>query len=132
MGACNEAGPLANPVPDCLNNAEFDFHRPSSSFDLADDQGSPFEAADRPYAAETREAGPWEHPCLALKKILGDGTFYFSSDFDLTNRLQDRCVRSIHFSSGYRRLKAPNEAGSPRNQPSPWTASTMTSSGMRT
>ena len=31
-----------------------------------------------------------EHPCLALKKLLGGGTFYYSTDFDLTNRLQNR------------------------------------------
>jgi len=31
-----------------------------------------------------------EHPCLALKKLLSGGTFYYSSDFDLTRRLQDR------------------------------------------
>lgn len=31
-----------------------------------------------------------EHPCLALRKLLDDGTFYYSVNFDLTNRLQDR------------------------------------------
>jgi len=31
-----------------------------------------------------------EHPCLALKKLLSGGTFYYSADFDLTRRLQDR------------------------------------------
>ena len=33
---------------------------------------------------------PLEHPCLALKKLLSSGTFYYSADFDLTKRLQDR------------------------------------------
>ncbi|KAF2474766.1 uncharacterized protein BDR25DRAFT_280286 [Lindgomyces ingoldianus] len=33
---------------------------------------------------------PLEHPCLALKKLLSSGTFYYSSDFDLTRRLQER------------------------------------------
>jgi inositol-1,4,5-trisphosphate 5-phosphatase len=37
-----------------------------------------------------KEQSPMEHPCLALKKILSSGTFYYSSDFDLTRRLQDR------------------------------------------
>ena len=32
----------------------------------------------------------YEHPCHELKKILGGGTFYYSTDFDLTNRLQSR------------------------------------------
>lgn len=31
-----------------------------------------------------------EHPCLELQKLLGNGSFYYSTDFDLTNRLQDR------------------------------------------
>ena len=31
-----------------------------------------------------------EHPCLELQKMLGNGSFYYSTDFDLTNRLQDR------------------------------------------
>ncbi|KAK5737481.1 Inositol-1,4,5-trisphosphate 5-phosphatase 1 [Elasticomyces elasticus] len=31
-----------------------------------------------------------EHPCMALKKLLSGGSFYYSADFDLTKRLQDR------------------------------------------
>lgn len=31
-----------------------------------------------------------EHPCMALKKLLSSGTFYYSADFDLTRRLQQR------------------------------------------
>lgn len=34
-----------------------------------------------------------EHPCTDLRKLLGNGTFYYSTDFDLTNRLQDRYDR---------------------------------------
>ena len=30
------------------------------------------------------------HPCLELKRLLSGGTFYYSVDFDLTNRLQNR------------------------------------------
>lgn len=37
-----------------------------------------------------KEQSPLEHPCLALKKLLSSGTFYYSSDFDLTRRLQQR------------------------------------------
>ncbi|KAL6709684.1 Inositol-1,4,5-trisphosphate 5-phosphatase 1 [Coniothyrium glycines] len=37
-----------------------------------------------------KEQSPLEHPCLALKKILSSGTFYYSSDFDVTRRLQSR------------------------------------------
>ncbi|KXH63764.1 hypothetical protein CSAL01_00022 [Colletotrichum salicis] len=38
-----------------------------------------------------------EHPCTDLRKLLGNGTFYYSTDFDLTNRLQDRTVNSYTF-----------------------------------
>ncbi|KAK0667590.1 putative inositol-1,4,5-trisphosphate 5-phosphatase [Cercophora samala] len=31
-----------------------------------------------------------EHPCQELQKLLGNGTFYYSTDFDVTNRMQDR------------------------------------------
>lgn len=31
-----------------------------------------------------------EHPCLAIRKLLSGGSFYYSTDFDLTNRLQNR------------------------------------------
>lgn len=34
--------------------------------------------------------GILEHPCLALRKLLSGGTFYYSTDFDLTNCLQNR------------------------------------------
>ena len=32
------------------------------------------------------------HPCVSLKKLLSNGRFYFSSDFDLTRTLQARSV----------------------------------------
>ncbi|KAK7741648.1 Inositol-1,4,5-trisphosphate 5-phosphatase 1 [Diaporthe eres] len=31
-----------------------------------------------------------EHPCVDVQKLLSNGSFYYSTDFDLTNRLQDR------------------------------------------
>ncbi|KAF9884102.1 inositol polyphosphate 5-phosphatase [Aspergillus nanangensis] len=38
-----------------------------------------------------------DHPFLALKKLLSDSTFYYSLDFDLTDRLQDRSDKSAAF-----------------------------------
>lgn len=49
-----------------------------------------------------KEQSPLEHPCLALKKILSSGTFYYSSDFDLTRRLQDRTSDGATVSSTLR------------------------------
>jgi hypothetical protein len=31
-----------------------------------------------------------DHPFLALKRLLSDGSFYYSRDFNLTDRIQDR------------------------------------------
>jgi hypothetical protein len=42
-----------------------------------------------------RSEGQPEHPCLALKKLLSSGTFFYSADFDLTRRLQKRFVGSL-------------------------------------
>ena len=33
-----------------------------------------------------------EHPCHELRKLLGNGSFYYSTDFDVTTRLQNRYV----------------------------------------
>src|SRR5262249_35782667 len=60
------------------------------------DYDNPLYADLDPYSIEgqdsyqSRREGPLEHPCLELHKLLGNGSFYFSTDFDLTNRLQDR------------------------------------------
>src|SRR5690242_19534093 len=52
--------------------------------DTSDDEGYEMGFGGR------KEQSPLEHPCLALKKLLSSGTFYYSSDFHLTRRLQDR------------------------------------------
>ncbi|KAM3562283.1 hypothetical protein MY1884_001881 [Beauveria asiatica] len=38
-----------------------------------------------------------EHPCHELRKILSNGSFYYSTDFDVTNRLQDRPINADSF-----------------------------------
>jgi hypothetical protein len=68
----------------CLNSSDYD---------------ATFSDTIDPYSAEGQDAYGQnvgrrepilEHPCLELRKLLGNGSFYFSTDFDLTNRLQDR------------------------------------------
>ncbi|KAK9242543.1 SacI homology domain-containing protein [Lipomyces tetrasporus] len=41
-------------------------------------------------AAGNPGPGLIEHPCVSLRKLLTDGSFYYSNDFDLTNRMQAR------------------------------------------
>jgi len=75
----------------CLNRGDYDH--------LLND-------AINPYSEETIEADNWDyngqsqreslmdHPCVTLKKMLSGGNFYFSTDFDLTKRVQDRSIDS--------------------------------------
>lgn len=70
----------------CLNSADYD---DVFSIDLYDPESD--------YAAGygqnlSRRDVPIEHPCQELQKLLSNGTFYYSTDFDMTNRLQDRFV----------------------------------------
>ncbi|ORY00017.1 SacI homology domain-domain-containing protein [Clohesyomyces aquaticus] len=72
----------------CLNSSSYD--------SLLNDEVNPYptdtiddEGFEMGFGKGKGES-PLEHPCLALKKLLSSGTFYYSSDFDLTRRLQER------------------------------------------
>lgn len=63
--------------------------------DVYDSNQSPSFDSDEPYYNEllhsaSAEDPALEHPCQDLRRMLSGGTFYYSVDFDLTNRLQDR------------------------------------------
>ena len=82
--ACELTGNRA----DCLNRTDYD--------GILNDEINPYptdnvgeDGFDYGFGGGRREQG-LEHPCLALKKLLSSGTFYYSADFDLTSRLQDR------------------------------------------
>ncbi|EWC46159.1 hypothetical protein DRE_04537 [Drechslerella stenobrocha 248] len=64
----------------CLNSAEYDNLSVDELYSQEYDYGS------------KHGEGVFEHPCEALRKMLSEGTFYYSTDFDLTNRLQNRSV----------------------------------------
>lgn len=76
----------------CLNRSDYDhaggygagyrdgYREPNpSSYTLFDDE----------HGYESGETAS-EHPFMALKKVLSGGSFYYSYNFDLTKRLQDR------------------------------------------
>ncbi|KAF3987302.1 hypothetical protein FT663_04507 [Candidozyma haemuli var. vulneris] len=42
------------------------------------------------------------HPCFEIKKLLSNGSFYFSNDFDLTSTLQNRGIDSAKFDKAAR------------------------------
>ncbi|KAF2645442.1 hypothetical protein P280DRAFT_120000 [Massarina eburnea CBS 473.64] len=70
----------------------------SSSYDsLLNDEVNPYptdtvdeEGFELGFGKGKGADGVLEHPCLALKKLLSGGSFYYSNDFDLTRRLQER------------------------------------------
>lgn len=77
---------------DCLNSAEHD-HILHGDINLHNE----WLDEDQDYNHGKREPPTTEHPCVDLKKLLSGGSFYYSVDFDLTNRLQDRSADSVSF-----------------------------------
>jgi hypothetical protein len=65
----------------CLNSSEHD--------NILSDELNPY-ATDVYGQNLSRRDPSIEHPCTELQKLLSNGSFYYSTDFDLTNRLQDR------------------------------------------
>lgn len=49
----------------------------------------PADDFNRAIGLESRELTT-DHPFMALKKLLSDGSFYYSLDFNLTDSLQNR------------------------------------------
>lgn len=67
----------------CLNNAEYD--------NTFTDNLDPYNYnAEDSYGQNLSRREIAEHPCTDLQKLLSNGSFYYSTNFDLTNRLQDR------------------------------------------
>lgn len=67
----------------CLNSTEYDDVVVVDPYDVDSDAASA-------YGQGLGRKDVIEHPCQELQKLLGNGTFYYSTDFDVTNRMQDR------------------------------------------
>lgn len=65
----------------CLNSSGYD--------NAFSDNLDPYSVEGQDHDYNRREP-PLEHPCVELKKLLGNGSFYYSTDFDVTQRIQDR------------------------------------------
>ena len=70
-------------VTDCLNRSEYDHNH--HGFDPA-----AYPSDDGDHGGVDQGDSDLEHPFHDLKKLLSSGIFYYSADFDLTARLQDR------------------------------------------
>jgi hypothetical protein len=67
----------------CLNSSDYD--------NTFSDNLDPYSVEGQDFGSNLSRRDPLlEHPCVELQKLLGNGSFYYSTDFDLTNRLQDR------------------------------------------
>ncbi|KAM7224460.1 SacI homology domain containing protein [Rhypophila decipiens] len=75
----------------CLNSSDYDDVVAMDPYDMDSDAASVY---GQPLG---RRDVAVEHPCLELQKLLGNGTFYYSTDFDVTNRMQDRPADAVAF-----------------------------------
>ncbi|KAI1134552.1 SacI homology domain-containing protein [Hypoxylon sp. FL0543] len=76
----------------CLNSSEYDNVISLNTYD------SDLSDSTSPYNQSLgRREGEIEYPYQELQKLLSNGSFYYSTDFDLTNRLQDRPIDSDTF-----------------------------------
>lgn len=80
----------------CLSSADYDDVVPLESLepDISDAMSTYSSQSGYGQSLSRREVAV-EHPCHELRKLLSNGSFYYSTDFDLTNRLQDRYVNII-------------------------------------
>lgn len=126
-GSCDAKLPGADNIKGCLNKNDFDHQ----SYENANAHSYPSgdflsDGHDPNYDTDSHDQ-PLEHPCVELKKVLSSGTFYYSVDFDLTNRLQ----RRYDIPQRVRVACTKVRTGYPKTQPLILTVSKMTFSGIR-
>lgn len=99
----NVANPVNYETVDKIYSVDF-ISLASDEWDFAnlDANGIPIAVAgseeDNDYAREV-------HPCQELKKLLSNGSFYYSNDFDLTSLLQNRGISNTKLFEGASRTK---------------------------
>lgn len=77
----------------CLNRGDYDYQFQDEIYPTSYASGDDHSYAHGPDSQEALSS----HPCIELKKLLSGGTFYYSVDFDLTNRMQDRLSEGSAF-----------------------------------
>lgn len=75
----------------CLSSADYDDVVPLESLESEYSDAASVQSGPYGQGLSRREVA-MEHPCHDLRNLLSNGTFYYSTDFDLTNRVQDRYV----------------------------------------
>lgn len=75
----------------CLSSANYDDVVPLDPLETDPSDAISSYGQTSPYGQNLgRQNGLPEHPCHELRKLLSNGSFYYSTDFDVTNRMQDR------------------------------------------
>ncbi|PHH87868.1 hypothetical protein CDD83_8295 [Cordyceps sp. RAO-2017] len=82
----------------CLSSADYDDVVPLESLEPEFSDASSVYSNNSIYSQGLgRRDVPMEHPCHDLRKLLSNGSFYYSTDFDVTNRLQNRSINTNSF-----------------------------------
>lgn len=75
----------------CLNSSKYDIPAIDALNNINPYEINSRAEEDYTYGQHLRDRDPLlEHPAAELSKMLSNGSFYYSTDFDLTNRMQDR------------------------------------------
>lgn len=81
-----------------LSSADYDDVVPLESLEPEASEAASLYGNGSPYGQGLgRRDVAMEHPCHDLRKLLGNGSFYYSTDFDVTRRLQERPINSNSF-----------------------------------
>ncbi|KAH6899006.1 SacI homology domain-containing protein [Thelonectria olida] len=83
----------------CLSSADYDDVVPLEPVEPEFSDSSSVYTQSSAYSQglSRRDVPIEQHPCHDLRNLLSNGSFYYSTDFDLTNRLQDRPINSNSF-----------------------------------
>lgn len=80
----------------CLSSADYDDVVPLDPLESeVSDAASTYSQGSAYGQNLSRREVAMEHPCHELRKLLSNGSFYYSTDFDVTNRAQDRYDHGI-------------------------------------
>jgi hypothetical protein len=74
----------------CLSSANYDDVVPLEPGDADSSDVFGYNSSSPYGQGLSRREVAIEHPCHDLRRLLSNGSFYYSTDFDLTNRVQDR------------------------------------------
>lgn len=83
----NVASPIENETVDKIYSVDF-VSLNNDDWDFVELDSSGYPIGDEDDTARV------QHPCFELRKLLSNGSFYYSNDFDLTSLLQNRGVGS--------------------------------------